>query len=110
MLRFEQEDSRKGRTLNKDRNARINVSSGLTLAGDWRYSISSKGFTGLAHFRALESDLICILFGASVPSVLRTEDDHLILIGEAYVNGLMHGEAIEMMQNEEVKVCTIDIW
>ncbi|KAH8796087.1 hypothetical protein F5882DRAFT_396621 [Hyaloscypha sp. PMI_1271] len=81
-----------------------------TLSGDWRYFISPKGFMGLAKFRAQATDKICILLGASVPFVLRKVDDHYLLVGEAYIRGLMDGEAIIMMQKEEVKVETIDIW
>ncbi|KAH8767821.1 heterokaryon incompatibility protein-domain-containing protein [Hyaloscypha finlandica] len=81
-----------------------------TLSGDWRYFISPKGFMGLAKFRAQATDKICILLGASVPFVLRKVDDHYLLVGEAYIRGLMGGEAIIMMQKEEVKVETIDIW
>jgi Heterokaryon incompatibility protein (HET) len=81
-----------------------------SLGGNWNFFISPKGYIGLAHRNARYSDKICILLGASVPFILREEDDHYLLVGEAYVHGLMDGEAIEMMQREEVEVQNISIW
>lgn len=55
--------------------------------------LSEKGYVGLAPANAAVGDLICILYGAPVPFVLRkkVEEDHQ-LIGEAYVYGIMDGE------------------
>jgi hypothetical protein len=59
---------------------------------------SKKRLFGLAPTSAQEGDLICILFGCSVPVILRRvgpPDDHFYyLIGEAYVHGIMDGEAL----------------
>lgn len=81
-----------------------------SLGGNWSFFISPKKYMGLAHCRAKYTDLICILLGASVPFVLRPEEKHYRLVGEAFVHGLMDGEAIAMMRRGEVKVHTIDIW
>lgn len=41
-------------------------------------------------------DKVCILNGASAPFVLRpVEDDSHILIGDAYIHGLMYGEGVK---------------
>ncbi|KAH8744628.1 hypothetical protein F5883DRAFT_439740 [Diaporthe sp. PMI_573] len=40
-------------------------------------------------------DLICVLYGCDVPVVLRKIECHYKFIGESYVHGIMHGEAIE---------------
>jgi hypothetical protein len=54
---------------------------------------------GLAPTDARVGDLICILYGCSVPVILRPQTvdgrDVWILIGECYVHGLMDGEAME---------------
>ncbi|CAG1996140.1 unnamed protein product [Fusarium graminearum] len=54
-------------------------------------------FLGLCPPETEEGDFICILFGCSVPVVLREVPDkgHMVLIGEAYVHGKMDGEAVE---------------
>lgn len=53
---------------------------------------------GLAPTAAQEGDLICILFGCSVPVILRnmgtSADPYFYFIGEAYVHGMMEGEAL----------------
>jgi hypothetical protein len=42
-------------------------------------------------------DVVCVLYGDDVPFILRPETGgHYTLIGECYVNGIMHGEALEM--------------
>ncbi|KAL5317114.1 hypothetical protein ACEPPN_014208 [Leptodophora sp. 'Broadleaf-Isolate-01'] len=52
---------------------------------------------GLAPPEAREGDCICILFGCSVPVVLRavTPDRHSF-VGECYVHGMMDGEALPL--------------
>lgn len=56
-----------------------------------------KPLFGLAPTTAQEGDLICILYGCSVPVILRKmgsdSDPFYHLIGEAYVHGMMDGEA-----------------
>ncbi|KAF2006863.1 HET-domain-containing protein [Amniculicola lignicola CBS 123094] len=59
-------------------------------------------------------DTLCILYGCSVPVVLRNvgglgkEDSHWHLIGEAYVHGLMHGEAISSLSPTVLKAAELD--
>ncbi|OJI85742.1 hypothetical protein ASPTUDRAFT_118842 [Aspergillus tubingensis CBS 134.48] len=62
-----------------------------------RLMISSKRYIGLVPAKAQEGDLICVLFGCSVPVILRKQGDNYTFIGESYVHGIMDGEAIEMM-------------
>ncbi|PVH81098.1 HET-domain-containing protein [Cadophora sp. DSE1049] len=51
---------------------------------------------GLVPERTLRFDRICILFGCDVPVVLRKrQNDFWELIGEAFVYGVMDGEAVE---------------
>jgi hypothetical protein len=53
---------------------------------------------GLAPTMAKAGDQICILFGCSVPVILREartiSDVHYTFIGEAYIHGMMDGEAL----------------
>jgi hypothetical protein len=57
---------------------------------------------GLAPQHAEVGDQVCILYGCSVPVVLRkhswTGGHHWQLIGEAYVDAFMDGEKISSMQ------------
>lgn len=46
---------------------------------------------------AAPGDSICILHGAEVPYVLRLQEDGTFtVIGECYVHGIMHGEALDL--------------
>jgi hypothetical protein len=57
------------------------------------------GYLGLAPPDTKEDDMVCILFGCSVPVILReNEDETLQFIGECYINGaegVMDGQATE---------------
>ncbi|KAH7370371.1 heterokaryon incompatibility protein-domain-containing protein [Rhexocercosporidium sp. MPI-PUGE-AT-0058] len=59
--------------------------------------ISKKGYIGLGPVPAKKGDLICVLYGCSVPVLLRKVDEHYILVGECYVHGLMDGEALDLL-------------
>ena len=57
---------------------------------------------GLAPQLTKKRDLICILYGCSVPVVLRKHcagesDEHYSFIGECYVHGIMEGEAFDLI-------------
>ena len=47
-------------------------------------------------------DKLCILTGAEVPFILRNHRDHYLLVGEAYVDGVMDGEVLTQGLNSEV--------
>ena len=59
---------------------------------------------GLAPTKSQKGDILCILFGCSVPVVLRKVKilgDHAFqLIGEAFVHGLMEGQALNGMAQD----------
>lgn len=82
---------------------------GTVCSDTWVFFKSPKGFMGLADRRARHTDCIAVALGASVPYILRKEGGHYRLIGEAYVHGIMEGEAIQMMSRGELEVEMIDI-
>jgi hypothetical protein len=55
---------------------------------------------GLAPPKTTNGDIVCVLFGCSVPVVLRkcqtnnSTDDKYTFVGECYVHGMMDGEAL----------------
>jgi hypothetical protein len=59
---------------------------------------------GLAPTKSQVGDLIVILFGCSVPVILREfhirDDYYFELVGEAYVHGMMDGEAFSREKPE----------
>jgi hypothetical protein len=63
-----------------------------------RFSTTSEGRLAFMPPEAQKGDLICILYGGEVPYVLRPQGpespDKYVVIGECYVDGIMHGEAL----------------
>jgi hypothetical protein len=63
--------------------------------------ISEKGYVGLAPEDSKPGDVICVIIGAIVPYVLRKlPEEEFQLIGEAYVHGIMDGEAMDLGLDE----------
>jgi hypothetical protein len=71
-----------------------------------RFVVLDNGRFGTAPMRARQGDSVCILFGCSVPVVLRQQNDEqtYTVIGERYIDNCMNGEA---SSNEENIVFTI---
>lgn len=55
---------------------------------------------GICPPHSESGDLICILYGCSVPVILRKQGDYMRLVGEAYVHGHMDGEAVEDFEDD----------
>ncbi|KAI9739961.1 MAG: hypothetical protein M1818_005017 [Claussenomyces sp. TS43310] len=53
------------------------------------------GDIGRVPFGTQAGDLVCVLQGGIVPCLLRLENDCYKLVGECYMNGIMHGQALE---------------
>lgn len=55
-------------------------------------------YVGLAPSIASKTDVLAVIFGCSIPFILRPikESAHFQLIGECYAVGLMDGEALDM--------------
>jgi len=57
---------------------------------------------GLASAKLNEGDLICILFGCPLPVILHEVDsaEKFVLVGLAYLDGFMYGEAFKILEND----------
>jgi hypothetical protein len=65
-----------------------------------RLMITNEGCVGMAPCRAREGDVVAILFGCSIPLVLRRVPLKEVcqIIGEAYVHGYMNGEVAGLIK------------
>ncbi|KAJ9606313.1 hypothetical protein H2200_009274 [Cladophialophora chaetospira] len=64
---------------------------------------TAKGYIGMGPFDMNEGDVIAIIIGVEVPIILRESSDGTYqIVGEAYVHGIMDGEAMDD-PNAEVK-------
>ena len=59
-------------------------------------TVTRNGRVGMVSEKARQDDLVCILYGCSVPVVLRKAgDDAYTLVGECFIDQCMSGEALE---------------
>lgn len=74
-----------------------------------RFFTTKSGFFGLGPEAMLGKgiepgkSIVAILFGANVPFILQKTGDTYCLVGEAYVHGVMNGEAVEMWKRGDLE-------
>jgi hypothetical protein len=56
--------------------------------------MTTQGYLGSVPNATEVGDVICILYGCKVPYVLRPVDGHFFLVGDAYIHGIMDGQAM----------------
>lgn len=66
----------------------------------FRLMITGKGRIGLASEKASKGDLVCVLFGCSVPVLLRQcqnrdGEDVFMFVGECFLDGIMEGQGLD---------------
>ncbi len=68
------------------------------------WCVTEKGYLGYVPAEAEEGDMIVVLLGAKVPYLLRRSGDyHLLIGGECYVYGIMHGETLRSIRDEDIE-------
>ncbi|KAI4204691.1 MAG: hypothetical protein LQ350_001006 [Teloschistes chrysophthalmus] len=70
------------------------------------FILTDAGRLGLALSTARTGDLVCLLHGGNMPFMLRCEDKRngcYRFVGDAYVHGIMQGEASEKLGGDEVQ-------
>ncbi|KAI1161520.1 heterokaryon incompatibility protein-domain-containing protein [Nemania serpens] len=68
-----------------------------------RLMVTCNGRIGLAPEKAMKGDLVCVLFGCSVPVLLRQSDqkETFTFVGECFLDGFMEGAALEQHELSE---------
>lgn len=65
------------------------------------FFVTERGHMGLGPAEMQKGDMVAVLLGGSVPFVLHAEDEgQFSLVGESYVHGFMHGEALEELDDK----------
>jgi hypothetical protein len=82
----------------------------LRVCQNRRFFVTKKGYLGIGPATMKEGDVCCVLFGATVPFILRKLDSQYLLVGECYIHGVMRGEALKRCQSgdlveEEIRIC-----
>jgi hypothetical protein len=69
------------------------------------FFVSTTGFIGLCPKNTIPGDEIYILLGAATPFVIRVPENKIVgFVGECFVLGVMHGEAVEGRPKQRVLV------
>ena len=75
------------------------------------FMITSTGYIGWAHPRAQPGDQIFVVGGCTVPVILRSRDNGgYVLVGDAYVEGIMDGEAVADARARNDDWATLEIY
>lgn len=70
----------------------------------WSFFTTESARFGFGQQGVMSGDLVCLLCGGHVAYILRKKKDHHILVGCAYVHGVMDGEiAIELSNTEQLR-------
>jgi hypothetical protein len=62
---------------------------------NWRLFTTVSGHVGIGPSPCQPGDKVVVIFGCASPLVLRSMGSHYELVGECYVHGIMHGEAVQ---------------
>ena len=87
------------------------------VCSDRSFFVSTTGYIGLVPSETVVGDRICVLSGGRTPFVLRphlrrddadgAESLEYTFVGDAYVHGLMDGEAIDMVESGTLEMQTL---
>jgi hypothetical protein len=71
-----------------------------------KFAITERGFMALVPLTAKADDRICVFRGQTVPFLLRNEGGTAgqLLVGDAYVHGIMSGQALELEGVSEMDI------
>lgn len=72
-----------------------------------RFFITAKKRMGLGVPEVQIRDRVVVLKGCSVPLIMRAVGDHMVIVGESYVSGIMGGEVMEDLAKGRYKTRTI---
>ncbi|KAJ4154804.1 hypothetical protein LMH87_000080 [Akanthomyces muscarius] len=87
-----------------------NWSRWATSASDGRiFARTRTGYYVLGPAAIQAGDVVCVLLGCKVPFCLRPVGSRYQLVGECYVHGLMKGEAMEKLKQNELREASFDI-
>ena len=71
----------------------------IAVLAEHRFLVSEQGRYGIGPRECKTGDTACLVFGSSFPFILRQIESHdadrYVLIGDAYVHGVMYGEGLE---------------
>ncbi|PVH82257.1 hypothetical protein DL98DRAFT_620246 [Cadophora sp. DSE1049] len=75
------------------------------------FIVTKKGYVGQAPYsgRVRSGDVISVLFGCSIPVILRPVGSHYEFIGDCYLDGIMYGDAIKSLEEGKVQLQAFEL-
>ncbi|EMC99422.1 hypothetical protein BAUCODRAFT_336406 [Baudoinia panamericana UAMH 10762] len=70
----------------------------LACGDDHRFFVTNNGRIGMSPREAQSGDIVAVLFGSSVPFILRPSGSEYLIVGSCYCYGLMHGEYVRTLK------------
>jgi hypothetical protein len=67
------------------------------------FVVTVEGCVGIGPVGTQPGDSVAVIFGGGVPYVIRAYEERFQLVGEAYIHGLMSGEAVEKWRKGELE-------
>ena len=77
--------------------------------GGWSFFVNHRGYMGITPSDAKYDDDLFIAPGSPAPFILRKSEAGYKFVGEAYVHGLMDGEAFGMLEAGEIHAQIVDL-
>ena len=72
------------------------------------FCLTENGFAGLVPSKVRERDIICLFQDGQVPFILRETAGRYRWIGEAYIHGIMFGEALRDADPSNVDIFHVE--
>ena len=69
-----------------------------------RLVVTETGYLGLEPENVRTADLVTIMMGSQVPLVLREVRENYLFVGNAFIDGIMDGEALAERKEDERNV------
>ena len=66
----------------------------VSAAAGRRFCVTACGSIGLVPEETALGDVVCLLLGGAMPFIMRWTGECWALVGEAYIHGIMDGEAL----------------
>jgi hypothetical protein len=66
-----------------------------------RLTVTHKGYLTLVPRLARDGDVVALFYGGTVPYTVRRAVKYHCLVGDAYVHGIVNGEAVTMSSKAE---------
>ncbi|KAL9066322.1 MAG: hypothetical protein Q9161_007614 [Pseudevernia consocians] len=68
----------------------------ITLTKEYKFCVSQDGHIGWVPLCSRAGDIICVFYGGYCPFVIRKIEESYMLVGVAWIEGYMRGEAFDM--------------